>query len=68
MKVWRLRIGSTPTNTFQRKIRPEPIKEGCGLESLWLRGIDVEVKDCLQITNYDRQILPNRRRHKHTAG
>jgi hypothetical protein len=45
MKAWHLLIGSIPRDTFQRKIMLEPPKEECGLESLWLRGIGVRVKD-----------------------
>ena len=45
MEVWHLRIGSFPRGMFQRKIRLEPLKEACGLESLWLLGIGVRVKD-----------------------
>jgi len=45
MKVWHLPTGSTPRDTYQRKIRLEPLKEDYGLESLLLRGIGVRVKD-----------------------
>jgi hypothetical protein len=44
MKVWHLLTGSIPRDTFQRKIRLEPLKEAYGLESLLLRGIGVEAK------------------------
>jgi hypothetical protein len=44
MKVWHLRIGSTPRDTFQRKTRLEPLNEECGLESLSHRGIGAEVR------------------------
>ena len=48
-------------------MKPNPLKEDYGRESLLLLGIGAEVKDCLQITNYDRQSISNRRRRKRTA-
>jgi hypothetical protein len=45
MKVGHSPTGSIPRDTYQRKIRLEPLKEDYGLESLWLRGIGVRVKD-----------------------
>ena len=45
MKVWHLLIGSIPRDMFQKKTMLEPLNGECGLESLWLRGLGVRVKD-----------------------
>ncbi len=39
MKGWLWLIESTPRNIFQRKIRPKPLNEVYGLESLLPLGI-----------------------------
>jgi hypothetical protein len=67
MKIGRLLTEGTPKSRCQRKMKPNPLKEDYGRESLLLLGIGAEVKDCLQITNYDRQSISNRRRRKRTA-
>ena len=56
MKAWRLLTEGTPRSMFQRKMKPKPLKEDYGRESLLLLGIGVEVKDCLQITDYDQHV------------
>ena len=35
---------NTPSNTFQKKIKPEPPKEACGQENLSPRGTGARVK------------------------
>ena len=53
---------NTPSNTSQRKIRPEPLKEACGQENLCLRGIGVRAKDWIRrrllspVASYARKV------------
>jgi hypothetical protein len=42
MKVWHLLTEGTPKGTYQRKMKPKPLKEDYGLESSLLRGIGAE--------------------------
>ena len=55
---------NTPSNTSQRKIRPEPLKEACGQESLLPRGIGVRARGWihqrlpLPAAGYARRVKP----------
>ena len=45
MKVSPLPTANTPSNTFQKKIKPEPPKEAYGQGSLSLLGTGAKAKD-----------------------